>query len=123
MEDVRKLAIKTLRSAFKDAGVKVFPTKARFTGKKEPEEYIVIYLVSSVYTAYANGRPIRQRDTIDVDYYGKDLEIKTTREKEIIKKLAVANFRPVELFSGDDSVSDERGYHFSTASLSIEQVI
>ena len=123
MEDARKLAIKTLRSSFKKDGVKVFSSEASFTGSEQPEEYIVLYLISSVYTAYANGKPIRQRDSIDVDYYGKNQDQKVLREPQILKALENIGFRTAERFSDDGSGSDERGFFYSFANLSIERVI
>lgn len=123
MEDARKLATKTLRSSFKKDGVKVFSSEASFTGSEQPEEYIVLYLISSVYTAYANGKPIRQRDSIDVDYYGKNQDQKVLREPQILKTLEAVGFRTAERFYDDGSGSDERGYFFSSATLSIERVI
>ena len=123
MEDARKLAIKTLRSSFKKDGVKVFSSEASFTGSEQPEEYIVLYLISSVYTAYANGKPIRQRDSIDVDYYGKNQDKKVLREPQILKALETVGFRTAERFSDDGSGSDERGYFFSAANISVERVI
>lgn len=123
MIDARKLAIKALRSALKKEGVKVFSSEADFTNYEHPEEYIVLYLISSVNTAYANGKPIRQRDVIDVDYYGKNQDKKVTREPEILNLLEKIGFRTAERFYDDGSGSDERGYFFSSANLSIERVI
>lgn len=123
MEDVRKLAIKTLRSTFKKEGIKIFSSEASFTEKDPPDEYIVVYLISSVYTAYANGKPIRQRDSIDVDYYGKNQDQKVLREPQILKALETVDFRTAERFSDDGSGSDERGFFYSFANLSIERVI
>ena len=123
MEDARKLAIKTLRSNFKKEGIKIFSSEASFTEEEPPEEYIVVYLISSVYTAYANGKPIRQRDSIDVDYYGKNQDQKVTREPQILNILENVGFRTSERFSDDGSGSDERGFFYSFANLSIERVI
>jgi hypothetical protein len=119
MEDVRKIAKRALG---KDS-VLVFSAEADFTEDESPEEYIVFHLISSVYTAYANGKPIRQKDSIDVDYYSKTQDKKVIREPQIISLLESIGFRVSERFSDDGSGRNEKGYFFSTANFTIERVI
>lgn len=123
MEDARKIAKKILETELAKESVLIFSAEADFTDDENPEEYIVFHLVSSVYTAYANGKPIRQKDSIDVDYYSKTQDKKVIREPQIISLLGNMGFRVTERFSDDGSGRNEKGYFFSTSNLTIERVI
>lgn len=118
MKDIREIVQAALDAVFFGT-VKVEPEDVEGV---LPDEYITHSVVSGVYTDYANGRPIKRRDNVDVSWYGKNNAIKMKRMSEIEAAMTAAGFRVVEL-PFDLSREDGADYYGATMEFSLHRVV
>lgn len=119
MRDIREIVQEALDSCFGGAPI-VIPEEMS-TGNI-PDEYITYNIVSGVYTAYANGRPIQRRDNIDVNWYGNDISLKMPRMVEIESAMTAAGFMAVSLPSDIDR-SNNADYYGATMEFALYRAV
>lgn len=90
MENVRTVAKNALKKV-----CKVMDEDQAATNREK--EYATVYIVSGVYTEYANGKPTQRRDNVDINIYAVDIK----RLDELIAKvepaMRAAGFIPQDL--------------------------
>ncbi len=119
MEDVRKIVQRALDAVFFGA-VEVLPE----TVEREmmPDEYITHSVVSGGYTDYANGRPIRRRDYVDVTWCGISIADKGPRAEQIIAAMVAANFDVIN--TGTDLTrTDASDYYGVTMEFALSRMV
>lgn len=110
MQDIREIVQSALDAVF--FGV-VDVTPEEFIADNLPAEYITYALVSGEYTEYANNRPVRRREYVDVKWRGLDIQSKHPRMAEIEAAMCSAGFLPQDLPS--DLYRDETSRYFGAA--------
>ena len=93
MMDVRTWAHTTLMG--------IFPPEAVFaeamlssTGVDWPDEFVTFSVIAEVDEGFADNKNILTDTTVDVKWFGKSLNLKTTRPLEIVQAMKAAGFRP-----------------------------
>ncbi len=107
MRDIREIVQSALDAVFYGA-VEVTPEE--LIADEMPDEYITYTIVSGLYTEYANNRPIRRRDYVDVKWRGLDIRKKNSRMEEIESAMCAVDFVPQDLPS--DLYRDETSRYF-----------
>lgn len=107
MRDIREIVQSALDAVFYGT-VEVAPEE--LIADEVPDEYITYTIVSGLYTEYANNRPIRRRDYVDVKWRGLDIRKKNSRIEEIESAMRAAGFLPQDLPS--DLYRDEISRYF-----------
>lgn len=60
-------------------------------------EFILVSVVSAVYTEYADNKPVVRRDNLDILWYGADPGLMDTRAAQIEAAMRAAGFYTVSL--------------------------
>lgn len=107
MRDIREIIQSALDSAFYG---KVDVTPEELISEELPDEYITYVVVSGGYTHYADNRPIRKKEYVDVKWRGLDITIKSNRMEEIETAMRKVGFLPQDLPS--DLYRDETAQYF-----------
>ena len=107
MQDIREIVQSALDAAFYG---KVDVTPEELIADELPGEYITYLVLSGGYTYYANNRPIRKTEYVDVKWRGLDITVKNKRMEEIETAMRKAGFYPQGLPS--DLYRDETSRYF-----------
>lgn len=107
MRDIREIVQSALDAVFYG---KVDVTPEELISNKLPDEYITYLVVSGEYTYYANNRPVRKVEYIDVKWRGLDITAKSKRMEEIEAAMRKVGFLPQDLPS--DLYRDETARYF-----------
>jgi hypothetical protein len=107
VRDIREIIQSALDSAFYG---KVDVTPEELISEELPDEYITYVVVSGGYTHYADNRPIRKKEYVDVKWRGLDITIKSNRMEEIETAMRKVGFLPQDLPS--DLYRDETAQYF-----------
>ena len=107
MQDIREIVQSALDAVFYG---EVDVTPEELISDELPGEYITYLVFSGGYTYYANNRPIRKAEYVDVNWRGLDITVKNKRMEEIETAMRKAGFYPQGLPS--DLYRDETARYF-----------
>lgn len=107
MEDIRAIVQTALDASFFGI-VEVAPEE--LISDELPDEYITYTVVSGLYTHYANNKPVRKTEYVDVRWRGLDILKKNGRMEKVEAAMRKAGFIPQDLPA--DLYRDETARYF-----------